>query len=331
MSKVSVLGAGAWGTALALSAMRAGSDVKLWSAYADEVVQLHIDRENKNRLPGVLLDPALDITADLEKACTANIIVLATPAQTIREVAGLMSGFVQENTYLVVASKGIESGSCLLMSEILSQLIPQAGVAILSGPSFADEVARGLPTAMTLAAHNVQTATYLGTAFSNDFVRIYASDDLTGVQIGGALKNVLAIASGIARGKGLGANAEAAIMTRGIVEIARLACALGGKYETLTGLAGLGDIVLTCSNEKSRNMSLGLMLGQGKSIQEIFANGTTTFEGFHTAKSVEQLALKAGIEMPICCTVNKILSQELSIEKGMQILMQRPVKAELDR
>jgi len=330
MSKVSVLGAGSWGIALGLSAWRSGSDVMLWSKFPEDAERIKKDRENKKRLPGILLPSQIQISADIKEACASNILVLATPAQTIREVCACIASLVQENAYLIIAAKGIEVSTHLLMSEIVSELIPQAGVAVLSGPSFADEVARGLPTAITLAAQNIQTATYLGAAFNSDSFRVYASDDIIGVQLGGALKNVLAIGTGMIRSLGLGANAEAALITRGIVEISRLACALGAKPATLHGLSGLGDIVLTCSHEKSRNMFLGMEIGKGKTPAQVVSETAKTFEGLATSKSISALATAAGVEMPICGMIDKILNQEVAVKEAIIFLMNRSMKPEVE-
>lgn len=329
MSKVGVLGAGAWGTAIAMAAQRAGSQVILWTQCPQEAARI-AQTHQSTRLPGIAVPRDMTITSDLEVVCEANILVLAVPAQAVRGVLMHALPYLQESTYLVIAAKGIEIGSHLLMSEVIAQMMPQAGIAVLSGPSFADEVAQGLPTAITLAAQNIQTATYLSTAFNSDTFRVYASDDIVGTQLGGALKNVLAIGTGIARGMGLGSNTEAALITRGIVEIGRLACARGARGATLNGLSGVGDIVLTCANPKSRNMSFGMRVGQGETPEHIVENAGKTFEGFATAQSVGALAQEAGVEMPICQTIQSILGQEITPREGIQRLMQRPMKPELD-
>ncbi len=330
MSRVSVLGSGSWGTAIALASLRAGSDVTLWSKFPEEISKIKADKENKALLPGITLPDDLKLTSDIEEACKSNIIVLVTPSQTIRDVVTLISPYIKEDTYLIMASKGIEIGTHMFMSDIVKELIPHAGIAVLSGPSFADEVGMGLPTAITLAAENMQTATYLSTAFNSDTFRVYSSDDIIGCQIGGALKNVLAIATGIARGMKLGANAEAAIITRGIVEISRLANAMGAKKETLIGLAGVGDIVLTCSHEKSRNMSLGVRIGKGETPEDILKSTGKTVEGFATSKSICSMAKESNIDMPICEALDKILNEGASVKDCIRSLMIRPMKSETD-
>jgi len=322
--KIAVLGAGAWGTALAnAAAARAGRDVVLWARDAAHVDEMARERENRRRLPGVALAVNVAPQADLATAVAgADVVLAVAPAQAMRDLATRLQGLAPPNVPVVVCAKGIERGTDLLMSDVVAQCLPGQLTAILSGPSFADDVARGLPTAVTLASSDEQLAKALASALGTQTLRLYHSTDVRGVEIGGAAKNVLAIACGMASGRGLGASAGAALIARGFAELSRFAVARGARAETLMGLSGLGDLVLTCSSAQSRNFSFGLALGRGEKAPEKLA------EGAHTAPVLLELAEQSRVEMPIARAVADILSGRISVDQAVGILLARPQKAE---
>lgn len=328
MTSVSVIGGGSWGTALAMVAQRAGSETTLWVKDRKVAEDIKQQRVNIKRLNHIALDPAIRITAHLEEACRTDIMVVAVPAQAFRHVLLHFAPHIKPDTYIIIASKGIEIESGLLMSEVAQQILPDPVMAILSGPNFADEVALNLPSATTLATPDATTGTWLAHSFNSANFRVYTSQDIIGAQIAGALKNVLAIASGILNGRKLGANACAALITRGLAEITRLALAKGGKPETMLGLTGVGDLCLTCTSEKSRNMLFGKSLGLGLSVQEAQAKLSKIAEGVPTAKASILLAQKLGVELPICTAVDGILHHGLDIDIAIYELLNRPLKPE---
>lgn len=328
MHSVGVIGAGAWGTALAVAVARAGRQVTLWGRNYADLVEMASRGENRNYLPGIRLTPVPRVTGDLIDVIQNDIVLLVLPAQEIRSLAPLIALSVRPLQPLVICAKGIERGSGRLMTELLKEFIPQARLAVLSGPTFATEVARGLPTAVTVAAADPLLASQLATSFSSRSFRCYASDDLLGVELGGALKNVLAIACGVVSGKGFGDNARAALMTRGLAELRRLGQALGAKPETFMGLSGFGDLTLTCTSGQSRNYSLGLALGQGKTLDDIQADSPKLAEGLYTASAVVQRAEAAGVEVPICAAVDAILNHGADLDTTITSLLTRPLKAE---
>ncbi len=328
MHSVGVIGAGAWGTALAVAVARAGRQVTLWGRNYADLVEMASRGENRNYLPGIRLTPVPRVTGDLVDVTQNDILLLVLPAQEIRSLAPLIALSVRPLQPLVICAKGIERGSGRLMTELLKDFIPQARLAVLSGPTFATEVARGLPTAVTVAAADPLLASQLATSFSSRTFRCYASDDLLGVELGGALKNVLAIACGVVSGKGFGENARAALMTRGLAELRRLGQALGAKPETFMGLSGFGDLTLTCTSDQSRNYSLGLALGQGKTLEEIQADSPKLAEGLYTASAVVQRAEAAGVDVPICAAVDAILNHGADLDLAITNLLTRPLKAE---
>ena len=284
--KIAVLGGGAWGTALAVTMLRAGHDAVLWARDADTVGAINAQNENPRYLPGVRLDGGLTATGDLDAALQGAVCVLSViPAQATRQLLQTLDGKLAAGTPLVLCAKGIERDTGKLLSQIAAEITPQAKIAALSGPSFATDVARGLPTAVTVAAQDEAQATALASLFSAPAFRCYSSEDLVGVEIGGALKNVLAIAAGAIAGAGLGASAQAAMVTRGFVELRRVGAAFGGKPETLMGLSGLGDLILTCGSTQSRNFSYGVAVGKGESLQ-----GRPLAEGAATAGIAEKIA-----------------------------------------
>jgi glycerol-3-phosphate dehydrogenase (NAD(P)+) len=321
-----IIGAGAWGTALALTLRRAGRPVTLWarnSALTAALAGLH---ENTSYLPNIKLDGGIKFTSNLADIASCNVIILATPAQHLRATCKTIVTICDKNQPLVIVSKGIEQTTYRLMSEIAAEEMPDHSIFILSGPSFATEVAQGLPVALTLAGESGCES--LAHAITSPLLRPYITDDIIGTQIGGALKNVLAIGCGIVAGRGLGENARAALMTRGLAEIMRLSIALGARAETLMGLSGLGDIVLSCSSLQSRNMSLGFALGQGQNLEEILASRAGVTEGITTAAAALGLARRHGVDMPVTSAVDRVLRERASIEHVISDLLARPLRAE---
>ena len=329
MKNIAIIGAGAWGTALAMVARRAGRNVILQAhepEVADAVNEAH---ENSLFLPGVALDPEIRATNDpAEAAAEADAVLLAVPAQFLRAVLTGLSENLPSAAPVVICAKGIEQGTLALMSEIAEEVVPQAPVAVLSGPTFAAEVALDRPTAVTLACRDEALGLSLSEALGTPRFRIYRSDDIIGAQVGGAVKNVLAIGCGIVEGRGLGDNAKAALMTRGLAEIVRLGLAKGAKAETLMGLSGIGDLVLTCNAMQSRNFSLGVALGQGEALDGILAARTSVAEGVFSAASVSELAGNLSVDMPLSVAVDGILNHSADIDATIEDLLARPTGAE---
>jgi glycerol-3-phosphate dehydrogenase (NAD(P)+) len=319
---VAVIGGGAYGTALACAALRAGRDVVLYARSTEAVAQMQTTRENP-KLPGVSLDAGIDVTSDMAMAGRAAFILLATPAQNLREAATSLAPHLKPETPVVACAKGIERGTHRFMTEIIAETIPEAIPAILSGPNFADDVARGLPTAVTLAAKDERLASDLVHALGSSTFRPYHSTDVRGVEIGGAAKNVLAIAAGIVVGRQLGASALAALTTRGFSELARLGRACGARSETLAGLSGLGDLILSCSSLQSRNFAFGIALGRGEA-----PNRDKLAEGEFTAPVLIELAASQNVDMPVSTAVAAILSGKVTIDAAIEGLLTRPFKAE---
>ena len=322
--RISVLGAGAWGTALALNAARAGRDVVLWGRNRDTLEAISSKRHLPAYLPGIEFDNPLQTTIDLTEAADADCIMMVTPAQITHDIAEAIGLYVKKGTPVILAAKGLEKGTQRMMSEVLADYLPQAEPAVLSGPSFAADVARGLPTAVTIAARTAPLAEQLCASVSNPNFRSYASTDLIGVQLGGALKNVLAIACGIVTGRKLGASAHAALMTRGFAEMQRLALKLGARPDTLMGLSGFGDVALSCSSPQSRNFSFGLALGEGQDLASLLAPGAKLSEGIYTARVAVELAERQGVDMPIAQAVADVLERQSTIEEAVMKLMTRP-------
>ncbi len=324
--RIAVLGGGAWGTALAAAMLRGGNEATLWARDAATVTSINERRENPRYLPGILLDPAPAATTDLEGALAGAACVLAvTPAQTLRDLLGQLAGRMEPQVPLVLCAKGIERGTGRLLSEIAGEILPRNPVAVLSGPSFASDVVRGLPTAVTVAAEDEALAARLAALFSSPSFRCYSTDDVIGVEIGGALKNVLAIAAGAVTGAGLGASAQAAMVTRGFVELRRLGAAFGARPETLMGLSGLGDLILSCGSAQSRNFAYGMALARGESLRSL-----PLAEGVATAGIAAELAHARGIEAPIVGAVALLLKGELTIDKAVAALLSRPLKSETE-
>jgi glycerol-3-phosphate dehydrogenase (NAD(P)+) len=323
---IAVIGAGAWGTALALSCARAGRKVTLWEHDAKNAEQLATKRESLY-LPSVRLDDGIAIVRDLADAARADALLLVVPAQYVRSVTSALKPLLSPRTPLIVCAKGIERGSKKFMSEVIAECAPEAVPAILSGPSFARDVARGMPTAVTLAASDGKLAGELAQAVSSATFRPYHSSDIRGVEIGGAAKNVLAIAAGIVSGRGLGYSATAALTTRGFAELVRFGRACGGKAETMTGLSGLGDLILTCTSPQSRNFTFGVNLGQGKKPAEIHRT-TGLAEGTFTAPVLLEMARDRSVDMPISAAVAAVIAEKMSVDAAIESLLARPLKAE---
>lgn len=321
--RIAVFGAGAWGTALANAAVHAGRDVTLLAREAETAAQMTRTRENP-RLPGIRIDDAVTISADLGAVARADAVLLVTPAQAARLAAAALAPHLKKGTPVIACAKGIERGTRKFMTEVIGEALPDAVPAILSGPSFATDVAAGLPTAVTLAAREEAVAAALARALGSTSFRPYHTTDIRGVEIGGSAKNVLAIAAGIVAGRKLGASALAALTTRGFAELVRFGRAYDARMETLVGLSGLGDLILTCASPQSRNFSLGLALGRGEPRA---AEGKLS-EGAFTASVLIEMANARAIDMPVAQAVAAILSGQLTIDGAIEALMTRPFKAE---
>ncbi|MEZ5935944.1 MAG: NAD(P)H-dependent glycerol-3-phosphate dehydrogenase [Alphaproteobacteria bacterium] len=333
IDSIAVVGAGAWGTALAINAARAGRKVVLWGRDRAAIGAMAAGRENARYLPGIALDPAIRVTADLAETAGADAILLVVPAQTVGEVAGALSKGGQP---LAVCAKGLERSSDRRLSEVVREAAPGRPVAALSGPNFAREVALGLPAAATLACADEDVGRTLAACMSHEKFRLYWTDDVIGVEIGGAVKNVLAIAAGIVAGRELGENAKAALITRGLAELMRLGEALGARRETLVGLAGLGDLTLTAGSPTSRNMAFGMKIGAGADPVRLQQQPGALVEGVATASAVIRLAqghagARRPCPLPVCEAVAAILAGELEVDQAMEALMTRPLRAEIGR
>jgi glycerol-3-phosphate dehydrogenase (NAD(P)+) len=325
-----VIGGGAWGTALAQVCARAGLQVTLQAREAEVVEAVNTIHQNPLFLPGVTLDGAVRATTDMADLGACDLILAVAPAQHLRSALTALSPHARPGLPILLCAKGVEQGSLKLMTQVLAETVPQAAPAVLSGPSFAGEVARGLPTAVTLACPDAALATVLAQAIATPAFRPYVVDDMIGAEAGGAIKNVLAIACGIVEGKGLGRSAHAALITRGFAEMTRMAVALGAEAETVAGLCGLGDLVLTCSSPQSRNMSVGLALGGGQTLDEALSGKLSVAEGVASAPAVRDLAARLDVEMPICEAVAAILAGEHSVEAAIMGLLSRPLRSEGD-
>ncbi|MES2033368.1 MAG: NAD(P)H-dependent glycerol-3-phosphate dehydrogenase [Pseudomonadota bacterium] len=323
-----VIGGGAWGTALAQVCARAGLAVTLQAREAEVVEAINARHENPAFLPGVALDEVIDATTELADLAPCDFILAVAPAQHLRSTLTALAPHVRDGIPILLCAKGVEQGTLSLMTEVLAQTMPDAAPAVLSGPSFAGEVARGLPTAVTLACPDEDLGRALAAAIATPTFRPYLAADMIGAEAGGAIKNVLAIACGIVEGKGLGRSAHAALITRGFAEMTRVAEALGGEAETVAGLCGLGDLVLTCSSPQSRNMSVGLALGAGQTLEEALAGKLTVAEGVASAPAVRALARRLGVETPICEAIASILAGESGVDEAILALLSRPLTTE---
>lgn len=324
--RIAVLGGGAWGTALANVTARAGRKVILWEHEASNAEQLTQNRESRF-LRGVRIEDSIAVTRDLAEAARAEAILLVVPAQAMRSVVKALAGAIAPRTPIIACAKGIEHGTHKFMTEVIAECAPGATPAILSGPSFAADVARGLPTAVTLAAHDETLAAALAKALASRTFRPYQSSDVRGVEVGGAAKNVLAIASGIVTGRGLGASASAALTTRGFAELVRFGRALGARTETMMGLSGLGDLILTCSSPQSRNFSFGVNLGKGLAVKDIHGK-TGLAEGAFTAPVLLEMARARNVDMPISSAIAAVLAERMSVDQAIESLLARPIRSE---
>ncbi|HWC62598.1 MAG TPA: NAD(P)H-dependent glycerol-3-phosphate dehydrogenase [Rhizomicrobium sp.] len=325
-SRIAVLGAGAWGTALAITALAAGREVALWVREKEVLAEIAADRRNPF-LPGVVLPPEWHVTGDLAQAAKADALLLAVPAQKLHGFVTALAPFLQPGTPLVICAKGIEKDSGLLVNETVEKAAPGAAIAILSGPSFARDVALGLPTAVTVAARGALVAR-LQVSLSTPAFRPYASEDVIGVALGGAAKNVYAIACGVVEGLGLGENARAALLARSFAELMRLGLALGARHETLQGLSGLGDLVLTATSRSSRNFSFGVALGQGRPLAELRGPENPLAEGVDTAPALVKRARKSGVELPIAEAMADLINGTLPVSEAVMRLMSRRLRSE---
>jgi glycerol-3-phosphate dehydrogenase (NAD(P)+) len=328
IERTGIVGGGAWGTALAASAARAGQNVCLWALEEDVAAAINEKHENTTFLPDIPLDPQIAATNDMTDLAGCDLVLLVCPAQHMRTVGAQVAGAITPGTPLAICSKGIEISSLELMSDILGRVAPGHPITVLSGPTFAAEVANNLPSAVTLACEDEDLGFQIANAIGHSRFRPYLTDDVIGAQIGGAVKNVLAIAAGIVDGAQFGDNTSALLITRGLAEIMRLADFKGGRRETLVGLSGLGDLLLTCGSTQSRNMSLGRALGKGKTLEEIMSTRKTVAEGVHTAKAVARLAETQSIDMPICQAMERVLHHGASVEDEIESLLSRPFVVE---
>lgn len=328
--KITVMGSGAWGTALALVLVDNGHDVTLWTYKTEQAEEMRKTRRN-NRLKGVELPCALAISDDLSSVPESDMIVMGTPSFAVRSTARMIAPLVKEDAVIVTVSKGVERDNALCMSQVIGQELGDKGrVVALSGPSHAEEVARRVPTGCVAAAEDMDAALLTQDAFMNANFRVYTNPDIIGVELGGALKNVLALCCGISDGMGLGDNTKALLMTRGMTEMARLGVTMGGRKETFAGLSGMGDLIVTCTSMHSRNRRCGILIGQGKSVQQAMTEVGATVEGYYAAFSARQLAEKFGVEMPICDCAFQILYEAQPVSTVVEQLMTRGKRREED-
>jgi glycerol-3-phosphate dehydrogenase (NAD(P)+) len=328
LNSIGIIGGGAWGTALAQTMRLADRAVLIWARESEVVVEIEASHTNAAFLPGVALDPALRATASLADVAACDVVLMVAPAQHVRAVAAELEPHLAAGRPLVICAKGLEQETGKLLGEVVAEALPQAALAVLSGPSFAADVARGLPTALTLACADEALGARLVEALGYRHFRLYRSTDLVGVQLGGAVKNVLAIAAGIVEGKGLGASAHAALVARGFAELRRFGTALGARPDTLMGLSGLGDLLLTCGSPQSRNMSLGRALGQGQTLEAVLGSRRSVSEGVYTAAAVTRVAAEKSLDMPISSAVNAIVAGNTTVDAAIEALLSRPFRVE---
>lgn len=329
MAKFTVLGMGGFGLALAVMLNNFGHDVTVWSAFKQEIEDIRRDGENKQKLPGIKISEEIILTDDLSSVKNSEIVVFGVPTKFIRSVAKQISGYISKEAVIVNTSKGLEEDSLKRMSEVLEEELPENPIVVLTGPSHAEEVALGIPTTVVVASKDMQYADYIQSIMSNNTFRIYINDDVIGCELGGSFKNIIALCAGICDGMGLGDNTKAALMTRGITEIARLGVALGGKDETFAGLTGIGDLIVTCTSMHSRNRRAGILIGQGVSpIEAVERVGTV--EGYICTKTAYALAQKVGIDMPITEQCNNVLFNGLNVKNALSNLMGRPKRHETE-
>lgn len=329
MAEIGIIGAGSWGTALAVLLHTNGNHITMWSVMEDEIRMLQTEHEQKDKLPGVKLPEDMAFTTNLEQTVRGkDVLVLAVPSPFIRETARRIEPYVREGQILVNVSKGIEESTLMTLSQVIEKEIPVVDVAVLSGPSHAEEVGRGIPTTIVVGARKKETAEYLQNLFMNEVFRVYTSSDVLGIELGAALKNVVALAAGIADGLGYGDNTKAALITRGIAEIARLGISMGGRIETFYGLTGIGDLIVTCASMHSRNRRAGILIGKGASMEEAMQEVKMVVEGVYSAKAGYALSKKYDVNMPIIEQVNKVLFHNVSADAAVKELMLRDKKVE---
>ncbi|HOO78895.1 MAG TPA: NAD(P)H-dependent glycerol-3-phosphate dehydrogenase [Lachnospiraceae bacterium] len=329
MAKVGIIGAGSWGTAIGVLLTNNGHEVTMWSAIGSEIDMLNETHEHKDKLPGVVLSEKMTFTKNLKEAVEAkDLLVLAVPSVFTRQTAKQMKEYVANGQIIVNVAKGMEETTLMTLSEIVEEEIPQAMVTVLSGPSHAEEVGKGIPTTIVVGAKKRAIAEFVQEIFTSKVFRVYISPDVLGIELGAALKNVVALAAGMADGLGYGDNTKAALITRGIAEISRLGTAMGGKAETFSGLSGIGDLIVTCASMHSRNRRAGILIGQGKTMEEAMDEVKMVVEGVYSAKAAVALAEKYHIEMPIVEQVNEILFQAKTAKDAVEELMVRDLKSE---
>ncbi len=330
MAKISVLGAGSWGTALALLLNSNGHEVTIWSILPEEIKQLKLDHENKRCLPGVIIPDSISFTDDAKEAISGKeILVFAVASPYVRSTAHFVKDYIEDGQIIVNVAKGIEEETLFTLTEVIGDEIKNANITVLSGPSHAEEVGRGIPTSCVVGANDQKTAEFLQNVFMSENFRVYTSPDIMGIELGGALKNVIALAAGIADGVGCGDNTKAALITRGIYEISKLGIAMGGKQETFFGLTGIGDLIVTCASMHSRNRRAGILIGQGKSYEEAMKEVNMVVEGVYAAKAAVKLAAKYNVDLPIVTQVNEILFNEKKALDAIKELMLRDKKLEI--
>lgn len=330
MAKAGIIGAGSWGTALAMLLHKNGHEVTVWSVIEAEIAMLKKEHEHKEKLPGVKLPEDMVFTTDLRAAVEGrDVLVLAVPSPYTRSTARMLKEYAEPGQRIVNVAKGIEEDTLMTLSQIVEEEVPQAEAAVLSGPSHAEEVGRGIPTTIVVGAGKKETAEYLQNLFMNDVFRVYTSSDVLGIELGGALKNVVALAAGIADGLGYGDNTKAALITRGIAEIARLGVTMGAKFETFCGLTGIGDLIVTCASMHSRNRRAGILIGQGKTMEEAMKEVKMVVEGVYSAKAAMGLAVKYGVQLPIIEQVNAVLFEYKPADEAVKDLMLRDKKIEI--
>lgn len=331
MAKITILGTGGFGVSLAATCFRYGHDVVLWGLFRQEVDAIIRDGEHKKLLPGVPVNPGIRVTTDINEGAGADLLILAVPSFAVRETAARAKGILGPETVVASVAKGLEKGSHKMLSTVIEEEIPDRAVVILSGPSHAEEIARGVPTTIDAASRERRNAEYVQDTLSNERLRIYVCDDLVGAQLGGALKNIIAVCAGMCDGMGLGDNAKAALMTRGLAEIARLGVAMGADPSTFAGLTGIGDLIVTCTSLHSRNYRTGLYIGQGIPPQEAIQRVGMTVEGCIVAETAWELAKEKGVEMPIVEQLNLVLYQHKDIHLAVHDLMDRPSRHENEK
>ena len=328
MAKISVIGSGGWGTAIAVMLSKNGHNVTLWSFFEEESANLKKDRENKKFLPGIILDDSISLTSDIMDCANSDIYVMASPSHAVRNTSKILAKAIKDGEIIVNIAKGIEEETYMTMSEVIKSEIPRCKLAVMSGPSHAEEVSRGIPTTNTIASEDMRVAEYVQDLFMNQNFRIYTNTDIKGVELGGSLKNVIALCCGILDGMGLGDNTKAALMTRGLVEMKRLGVALDAQMDTFNGLSGIGDLIVTCTSLHSRNRRAGILIGQGKTLNEAQEEVGMVVEGVKTCKAAKELADKMNVEMPIITEAYNVLFKNEDVNEALANLMGRLKKNE---